>query len=345
MEHKKNILKRVKLLMEYDNSKTFSENLILLEDKPDRMMDRQSNALAQMAGRSKEDASVVNRVSGLPVVTPTMYTCVPPQFIPFVNYIVQQKSKLAKQLGVDEKMVVYLAKLSLGIMFRETKLGSFTEWNDTAQEILRTFGLGFVADTVIKYGYGPGKTASLGHGQFKPETWTKYGLDKKVGDYNGSFNATSQGLGILYMLTANYKEGLSVGLKTSPSQNPILKKYGIITQIDGTGNNALDLAIISHNMTKSKTLVKYCTTNHELYAAPCGLKNYTPFTSQSSFNPNSTLLSKVTNPNIKKFPGTLTVNQSNVIENYFPNLKGPIRTTSLGYLKEVVTNSKTYNCF
>jgi hypothetical protein len=342
MDNNDDILRRVKLIMEYDTSITYSENLNLQEQRPESMMDRQSNALAQMVGRSKEDAETVNQVAGLSPIK--MYTCVPNVFNPFINYIIKNKSTLSKKMGIDEKNLIYFTKLALGIMYRETKLGQFTEFSDQAQEALRTFGLGFVADAVIKYNYGPGKTASLGYGQFKPETWTKYGLDKKVGSYDQSFNATSQGLGVLYMLVANYKEALSVGLKTGPSQNPILTKYGIISQIQGTGNNALDLAIVSHNMSKSKTMVKYCTTNHPLYAGPCNKSQYTPYTNKSSFNPNSTLLSKVTDAKLKKFPGTLTVNTGKVIENYFPNLKGP-NHTGIGYLEEVVKQSKTYNCF
>lgn len=245
----------------------------------------------------------------------------------FVNYVLTNINNLSKQLNLDTKNVLYFTKLALGIMSRETKQGSATELGDTAGEFFRsTFGMGFGSQ-------------SLGFAQFTEDTWKKYGLDKKIGPYNDSFSAIKQGLAAMYMLNDNYKKLLSIGLQTGPSVNPILTKYGLIGKIDGTRNNALDLAIVSHNFNASLTMTKYCRTSHPLYMASCNES-----TKKINYDPNSNLLKKVTDPNLKKDPGTVKVFTSDVIVNYFPNLSGPSHT-AIGYLEEVVKKANTYNCF
>lgn len=245
----------------------------------------------------------------------------------FVNYILKNINNLSKQLNLDTKNVLYFTKLALGIMSRETKQGSATEIGDVAGEFFRsTFGTGF-------------GNQSLGHAQFTEDTWKRYGLDKKVGPFNESFTASKQGLATIFMLNDNYKKILSKGLQTGPSVNPILTKYGLITSINGTGNNALDLAIVSHNFNPSFTMTKYCKTSHPLYMASCNEP-----TKKINYDPNSNLLKKITDPNLKKDPGTVKVFTSDVVVNYFPNLAGPSHT-AIGYLEEVVKKANTYNCF
>lgn len=274
-------------------------------------------------------------------------TCVPSEFKGFVMSVVGNQDKLSKELGIDTKTLLFFTKLSLGIMYRETKLGAASEYLDDAAEAWRRIGFGTAIDFVISAKNkitGSNTTQSLGYGQFTPETWAKYGLDKKVGDYNSSFSAAKQGMAVLYLLTENYKKAIAAGLKNEPSVNPILQKYGVITKIDGSGSHAIDMSILSHNMPIEKTLTKYCTTSHPLYYAPCNLSEYSPYKSKESFNPNNSLLKKVNDPKLKQFPGLLKVNGGNVINNYFPNLKGPGHT-GIGYVEEVIKNSKTYNCF
>lgn len=63
MDNQNDILRRVKLLMEYNSSMTLNENILVLEQKSDFLMDRQSNAIMQSTGlRSKKDAETVNRI-------------------------------------------------------------------------------------------------------------------------------------------------------------------------------------------------------------------------------------------------------------------------------------------
>jgi hypothetical protein len=278
----------------------------------------------------------------------TTYTCVPGDLNLFVDYVMSNKNLLMKKLNLDYKNLIYLTKASIGIIGRETKFGSFTETQDTASEILRGGGLGSLVNwgiqTYNKYSGKPAITQSLGMGQFTPETWKRYGLDKSIGDYNSSFNTVKQGLGVLYTLTNRYKKALTNGLKPQPSVNPILTKYGVIQAINGTGNHALDMAILGHNMPEEKTLFTYCTTSHPLYAAPCNMSKVTPFKSKESFKTDSSLLQKVTDPNLKKYPGELTVNRTNIIPNYFPNLSGPGHS-GIGYVEEVAKYIKSFNCF
>jgi len=272
------------------------------------------------------------------------YSCVPDSVNLFVDYVMTNKNLLMKKLNIDYKTLILLTKASIGIMGRETKFGSYTESSDTFSETLRGIGLGSLVDWGLKKRYGENASQSLGISQFTPQAWKRYGLDKSIGDYDSSLGLISQGLGTLYSLTNRYKRALSNGLNPEPSVNPILKKYGVIQHIKGTGNHALDMSILSHNMPEQKTIYPYCTTNHPLYAAPCRNTKISPFKSKEKFNPNSALLSKVTDPKLKNFPGVLTVNTSDIIPNYFPNLGGP-KHSGIGYVEEVAKYISSYNCF
>lgn len=329
---------RFKLLVNYDSSLTLNENLLLSEELPSKMPFQPEKQVKQ--------------------VKPNLYPCVPKSFQPFVNYVMINKPKLSKQLGVDDKTLSYLTKISLGIIGRETQMGEYQEKSDLASQAMREFGLGWVINAGLgiynmykqtKNPAAPKQSQSLGYGQFTPETWETYGLDKTIGDYDTSFSATKQGLGVLSILAANYKKNLSNGLPTTPSTNPILVKYNVIENIKGSGNNALDMAILAHNMGTKKTSVKWCTTNHPLYAGPCSESIFTPFKTIESFNQflnSSNLMKNVTDQNLKKFPGKIKVNQSNVIQGYLPNLKSPSSGhSSIGYIEAVVKNSGRYNCF
>jgi len=272
------------------------------------------------------------------------YSCVPKNLNVFVNYVIDNKNFLLKKLNLDYKTLILLTKASIGIIGRETKFGSYTEGWDTAAEILKGMGLGSLWDWGLQQKYGS-KRQSLGIAQFTPDTWERYGLDKSIGDYDSSFNIINQGLGTLYSLNNRYKKALSNGLKQEPSVNPILIKYGVISNIKGTGNHALDMSILSHNMPEEKTLYPYCKTNHPLYASPCYKSKTTPYKNKENFNPKeSALLTKVSDPKLKIFPGELTVNKSEVISNYFPNLTGP-NHSGIGYVEEVSKYIRSFNCF
>jgi len=270
------------------------------------------------------------------------YPCIPKTMNTFVNYVIDNRSRLMKDLNLDYKNLKLFTKVSIGIIGRESKFGKYTTSLDNRSEILRGWGFGPMIDWGMKK---IGKQQSLGLGQITPDFWKENRLDKIIGDYNLSFDSISQGLAVLYSLTNRYKKALKNGLKTEPSKNKILEQYGVINGIDGTGNHALDMSILSHNMREEITLFPYCETNHPLYAGPCNRTKVKPYTEESSFNPeNSSLLRKVTDHRLKKFPGELTVDRSKIIPNYFPNLRGPSHS-GIGYVEEVSKYVKKFNCF
>lgn len=275
------------------------------------------------------------------------FPCIPPKVLPFVTHVNENSEKIQKDLGLDHTTLVLLTKATVGIMGRETKFGNYTEVSDKASEIARDeLKLGPLIDwSLDTYNWVTGKnvTQSLGIGQLTSEFWSKYNLDKKIGPYNKSFDAKNQGLGVLYGLAARYKSALQKGLKKQPSSNPVLQKYGLISGIQGTGNNALDLSILGHNMGE-KVITLWCKTSHPLYAAPkVGGPKYEPFTNEKSFNPKSKLLTKVEDSNLKKFPGELEVKSDEIVPNFFPNLKGPGHT-SIGYVEDVAKYMKQFSC-
>ena len=275
------------------------------------------------------------------------FSCVPSNLSAFVSYVITNSQMLMKNMNIDYKTLILLTKASIGIIGRETKFGTFQTKGDVASEMLRGAGAGSLVDwgmKVYREVRGNSKSQSLGLAQFRPEAWKEYGLDKLVGDYNQSFDAVSQGLATLYSLSSRYKKALTNQLTTNPSVNPVLSQYGIIDNINGTGNHALDMSILSHNMAEDKTIIRYCKTNHPLYAAPCSKTVYSPFEKKESFNPNAPLLQKVKDPKLKQFPGQLTVNRTEVIPNFFPNLKGE-KHSAIGYVEEVANYMKSYNCF
>lgn len=304
--------------------------------------------------------------AGTPVSTPQnkkpvetqdkKYPCVADILQPFVSYVLKNKKQLSNKLGIDEKLLIILTKASIGIIGRESTYGRYTTKSDEVSEFLRSNGLGGLVDVGIGL-YNVGRNIrgkkkvdqSLGIAQFTPDTWKRYDLDKLVGPYNESFTSINQGLGVLFKLASEYKKGLSLGFdSTIPSQNQILQKNGIINKINGTGNNVLDLAILTHNMPSQKVLTKYCTTNHPLYAAPCKLSIYEPFKTQESFDQHSktsqTLKKSNVDPKFKKFPGKLRVNRGEILPGYVPNLSGP-NHSAIGYIEFVSKIFRSLNCF
>ena len=279
------------------------------------------------------------------------YPCVPEKLQPFILYLMSNLSKIEKILGLNKATILFLAKYALGIIGRESQYGEYNPNTDSASETMRSIGLGLLPDAIIgtrNLFYKTKKSQSLGYAQFTPDAWESYGLDKSIGSYNDSFNAISQGLGALYRLVADYKLALKIGLKQEPSVNPMVKKYmGDGNNIKGTGNNALDFAIVAHNMGNDK-IKRYCTTSHELYAAPCDSSTYPPFKKEESFNQYKKTGNFINSPTIpeklKKFPGVLKVNQGSPILNYFPNLAAA-NHTAFGYVNDVAKNSEKFNCF
>lgn len=258
------------------------------------------------------------------------YKCLPKSLQGFANYVRIHKGDLMKKLQVDEKTLLLMTKAAMGTIGRETSFGHGTEFTDDAAEFMMNWGMGLIPKAVVgginlyRDVRGQNKrTMSLGPAQFTPETWKAYGLDEKVGPYEESFNMIKQGLGTIYRINNDYQRALKVGTGTGPSVNPIAQRQGKLKTINGTGNNALDLAIVSHNM--ANMINKWCETSDPNYAGPCNETTYQPF--------------KDSKPEIK-----VNVNRNKQILNYFPNKKsGAI--TSIGYLEEVVKYINKFQCF
>lgn len=258
------------------------------------------------------------------------YKCLPQSLSVFANYVKSHKQDLMSSLQVDEKTLVLMAKAAMGIIGRETSFGEGTEFKDEASEFLTKWGLGFIPQTAQSaYNTVGGlvgrrkQQMSLGPAQFTKDTWNRYGLDKKIGSYDESFNIVKQGLGAIHRINDDYKLALKEGTGTGPSVNPIAVRQGKIKTIDGTGNNAMDLAIVSHNM--GGLINKWCQTSDPNFAGPCNQTVYQPY--------------KESKPEIK-----VNVYQDKQIPNYFPN-KGSGALTSIGYLEEVAKYIKSFNCF
>lgn len=258
------------------------------------------------------------------------YQCLPKNLQPFANYVKSRKKELMSKLQVDEKTLLIMAKAAMGVIGRESTFDTGTDFKDEAVEFLTSVGLGFIPqgaqtayNSARKLAGKETQQMSLGPAQFTKDTWNAYGLDKKIGPYDESFNIINQGLGTLHRINDDYKLALKTGTGTGPSVNPIAVKQGKIKSLNGTGNNALDLAIVSHNM--SGLINKWCETSDPNYAGPCNQTVYQPF--------------KTTKPELK-----LNVYTNKQILNYFPN-KGSAGLTSIGYLEEVANYINKFNCY
>lgn len=259
----------------------------------------------------------------------TYFDCLPAGVQAFANYVVKNSEKLTKDLGVDKNTLLVMAKAAMGIIGRETSFGEGTDFKDDAVEYLTNLGLGFIPqglqtgyNTIKGLAGGSKQQMSLGAAQFTRDTWNTYGLDKKIGPYDQNFSALKQGLGTIYRINSDYQKALQTGNGQGPSVNPIAVRQGKIKSINGTGNNALDLAIVSHNM--PGLIKKWCQTNDPNYAGPCDQQIFLPF------------------PESKK-DFKLTVYQDKPIVNYFPN-KGSGKLTSIGYLEEVAKYINKFEC-
>ena len=258
------------------------------------------------------------------------YKCLPSSLWTFANYVKNNKQKLMSNLQVDEKTLILMAKATMGIIGRETTFGEGTDFKDDAIEFLTKWGYGWIPQTA-EFAYNAAgalvgkrkQQLSLGPAQFTKDTWNLYGLDKKIGPYDESFNTIKQGLGTIHRINDDYKLALKTGTGTGPSVNPIAIRQGKIKSINGTGNNAMDLAIVSHNM--AGLINKWCQTNDPNIAGPCNQPVYQPY--------------KESKPELK-----VNVYTDKQILNYFPN-KGSGALRTIGYLEEVTDYINKFNCF
>lgn len=227
------------------------------------------------------------------------YYCVPYIFQPYVHDLLKK--------GYNARFV----KVALGIIGRESDFGQGVRYY--AKEFLR-----FVGDILSKnakykeLGHKiKGELGSQGMAQMKKETAEKFNVDPST--VEGAL------VGAYRYIVSNYKLAKSQGYDPSkPSSN-----YN-----KGTGDGALDIAIMGYNQGES-FIHKYCETNDPKIKNDC--KNAGK-TIKLKYGPTV----KVTN----KF-----------VKNYLPYYKSRNKKhltgllTSWGYVNEVANNIKKYNCF
>jgi hypothetical protein len=151
-----------------------------------------------------------------------------------------------------------------------------------------------------------GGATSVGPGQIKPEAAEKYGMD--VDDLNTALGSLTT---VYNILIDNFKKARQVGFSGSPSVN--VK--------NGTGNAALDMAIVAYNTGAGK-IVKYCETSDPKIKKDC--------------------------KDAGKVINGITVKNKPVAD-YIPNFKtnrwDGVEISSHGYIQEVANKMKTYTCF
>jgi len=271
-----------------------------------------------------------NVTSNVKPVNWNFYKCIPQNLQVLPNYVANNQNMLMSKLKINKQTLTMLTKIAIGIIGRETSFYQDTEFTDDVSQFFYRIGMSAIPNAGEKIANidnyisnKPHQQMSLGPAQFTKDTWNKFGLDKKVGQFETSFTILTQGIGVIHSIYELYKSAIAAGAGTGPSVNPIAIKQGKIKSINGTGNNSLDLAIVSHNM--SGLINKWCETNNPNFAGPCNQKTYQPY--------------KTSKPEIQ-----LTVFQNKPIPNYFPN-KGTGKLTSIGYLEEVVGYVRNYGCF
>jgi hypothetical protein len=137
---------------------------------------------------------------------------------------------------------------------------------------------------------------------------------------------------------------------SDPSNLANLEKYKTITYIPTTGNHALDMAIIAHNFGQTKALSPWCKTSHELYLTNC--KNNTPyqiFKTSNDFENFSkgAFMRSVTDENLKKEPGNVTIFKDKTVLDFLPNLSSSSSSkshTTISYLTNAIKFYEGLNC-
>jgi hypothetical protein len=177
-----------------------------------------------------------------------------------------------------------------------------------------------------------GGSTSVGYGQIKPETAEKYGID--VNDLNTALGSLTT---VYNILMDNFKKARQIGFNGSPSIN--IK--------DGTGNAALDMAIVAYNAGTGK-IVKYCETSNPNIKRNCSFAGKTikeSLKEQSVIGAPNYGVSKSTSDT----PPKMIVVFNKPVINYIPNFKTKrwdgVDISSHGYVQEVSKNIKKYNCF
>jgi hypothetical protein len=211
-------------------------------------------------------------------------------------------------------------KAALGIISRESDFGGSKRYSVLSP---------------IKYLLGKlGVDTSVGPGQIKPTTAKDLGLS--IEDINSASGSIE---GIYKILQRNYSLALKEGYSDSPSTN--LK--------DGTGNSALDMAILAFN-TGGEKIFKYCKTSSPNIAKNCNLAGKTlEIDVDKNIQPNAYTPLNVQQYSDKTKGKSKLVVYNQPLTNYIPNYKtmraDGVNISTHGYVKEVSKKMKELNCF
>lgn len=221
---------------------------------------------------------------------------------------------------VKKKYNIPILKAALGIISRESDFGGSKRYSV----------LGPIKALVAKLGVN----TSVGPGQIKPETAKSLGLS--VDDINSAQGAIE---GVYKILINNYSIALKRGYTNSVSSN--FKS--------GTGNSALDMAIMAFNTGEHK-IFKYCKTSDPKIAKNCKFagKDLSIETDKkvqpNAYTPMSAQLYSA------KTKGTTTIKvYDEPLENYIPNYKTTridgVNISTHGYISEVTKKIRELSCF
>ena len=205
-------------------------------------------------------------------------------------------------------------KIALGVIGRESGFGSGNRFNylNPLKTLLSNLGI----------------NASVGYGQIKPETAKQYGMN--VDDLNTALGALTT---VYNVLIDNFKKAKQVGYSGSPSAVK-----------NGTGNSALDIAIVAFNAGIDK-IVKYCETSNPNIKRDCKYAGKVLQEQSGSADLNANRLNK---QQLAAAKNKITVYNKPVVD-YIPNFKtnrlDGVAITSHGYVQEVANKIKNYTCF
>lgn len=228
--------------------------------------------------------------------------CVPKNIISFVWWVHQNQKEIMSKLGIDINLLKLLLKASVGIFGRETTFA------DSKRYSVKSFldSIDFNTDLLV---------GSHGPAQMQKSTYKDTNVEKLFGmKPNDLYKIIGSGSAVITYLTTSYKKAIQNGYTTGKSSN-----------IEGTGNSALDIAIGSYNAGQDK-IVKYCKTSNPQINSDCA-------NAGKQIEPKKGLQVTVTNQ---------------PVQNYIPNFPTKRTDTGLltthGYIKEVAGYIKNYGC-
>lgn len=243
-----------------------------------------------------------------------------------------KEKSMAVQYSISHGIEPIFVKYALGILGRESDYGKI--YGSYAKKAGTEYIMNKLSEVVpgfkslLQWG---AKTAfgkenwvpSMGIAQMTPDVAKKYGINlEQLMTLSGSLFAASRYLRDLYKITQKYYD--------TNQQSKVVYNKKLIVNPSSSGNAALDAAIMSYNLGSGKFNKSYCTTSDVEYMAPCESPNgiFKPFPKDS--------------PNF-----ILKVNKNQPVKNYIPTIKtktGQGYISSTGYLKEVVTRAKGFDC-